>query len=63
MTDLPFNDTLYVILCLHCLIGAIGSLVAQQKGYPFGKWMVIGLIGGTAAFIYALWMKKMDDAR
>ncbi len=54
------NDLLYPLLWFHCLIGGIATLIAYQKGYSWGKWLMIGLVGGTFAFVYALFLKKKE---
>jgi len=35
-------------------MGAIAALVAQRKGLNFCLWLILGLIGGTAALVAAL---------
>ncbi len=58
LADFQFNDLAYFLLWFHCLMGGIAALIAKQKGYSYGRWLVIGLIGGTVAFVYVLWLKK-----
>ncbi len=43
---------------LHCLIGAIAALVARQKGYHYGQWLLFGLIGGSIVLAIALFGLK-----
>lgn len=45
---------------VHCLIGTVAAIVAAQKGYSLGKWLVMGWIGGTPALIVAL---RLADVR
>jgi len=58
MSELPIDPTLYFLLNLHCLIGGIAAVVAARKGYRLGVWLIIGLIGGTAALIAAMLLKR-----
>ncbi|MGK7873343.1 MAG: hypothetical protein AB4426_08520 [Xenococcaceae cyanobacterium] len=52
------DSTLYLLFSAHCLIGVIAAVVAQQKGYSLGRWIILGLMGGTVALVFALWMKS-----
>lgn len=56
--NLPPDPSLYpqfyLLLTLHCLIGIGAAIVAQRKGFNTQFWLVIGLIGGTAALAVAL---------
>jgi hypothetical protein len=54
MTDLPFDPAIYLLLNIHCLIGGIGAVVAQRKGYNLFLWLFLGLLGGTITFFVAL---------
>ncbi|HEY9617504.1 MAG TPA: hypothetical protein V6C64_11715 [Microcoleaceae cyanobacterium] len=54
MPGLPIDPIAYLILNLHCLIGGVAAVVAARKGYRLGLWLVLGLIGGTAALIVAI---------
>ena len=48
----------FLLAFLHCLIGGIAALVARQKGYNFRRWLLYGLIGGSAGLAIALfWLK------
>jgi Na+-transporting NADH:ubiquinone oxidoreductase subunit NqrE len=49
----PDGGAILALSALHCAIGLAAALVAQRRGLPFRKWLVIGLIGGTAALIAA----------
>ena len=60
MSELPLDTNLYILLSLHCLIGGIAAIIAQQKGYRLGTWLILGLVGGTVALIVALWMKTKE---
>jgi hypothetical protein len=53
----PIDPVLYIVLNLHCLIGGIAAAIAYRKGRRLSVWLLIGLIGGTAAFIAALTLK------
>ena len=57
MSELPINSTHLFLLGIHFLNGAIATIVAQQKGYPLVKWLLIGLIGGTFALVLSLLLK------
>jgi hypothetical protein len=59
--DLPIAANLYLLLGLHCIMGAIASLVARRKGLNFRLWLILGLIGGTAALVAALITKPNDQ--
>jgi len=58
MSELPIDPTLYFLLNLHCLIGGIAAVVAARKGYRLGVWLIIGLVGGTAALVAATILKR-----
>ncbi len=58
MSDLLIDPTFYWLLTFHCLIGVVAAVLARRKGYSLGLWIVLGLIGGTAALIAALLMKE-----
>lgn len=58
MTDLPIDSTLYVLLNLHCLLGGIAAVIAARKGRRLSVWLLVGLIGGTAALIAAILLKS-----
>lgn len=48
------------LLFFHCLIGGIAALIAKQKGRSYSRWIMLGLIGGTVAFIAALFLKPEE---
>jgi hypothetical protein len=54
ITELTFNSPFFLLFGLHCLIGAVGAIIAQNKGYSLGKWLLFGLVGGTFALIAIL---------
>lgn len=57
MTDLLSNQNpnfIFWLMLLHCIIGLLAAIVAEQKGYSFLFWLFIGLIGGTFGLITAL---------
>ena len=58
MSELPINSTYLFLLGIHFLNGAIAAIVAQQKGYPLVKWLLIGSIGGTFALVLSLLLKS-----
>ena len=37
---------------------AYAFLCPKRKGYSLGLWLILGLIGGTAALVAALLMKE-----
>ncbi|GAB4150794.1 MAG: hypothetical protein Fur0046_29940 [Cyanobacteria bacterium J069] len=55
---LPADQTLWLVLTLHCLIGLAGAGVAYYKGRNLGLWLFLGLTCGTAALLVALMMKR-----
>jgi hypothetical protein len=58
MESLPIDPTLYLLLNLHCIIGGVAAAIARAKGRSLGLWLILGLIGGTAALIAALFLPK-----
>jgi hypothetical protein len=62
MENMPINPQLYLLLNLHCLIGGVAAAIARAKGRRLGVWLVLGLIGGTAALIAALFLPKKEAA-
>jgi len=50
-----------LLLGLHCIMGAIASLVARRKGLNFRLWLILRLIGSTAALVAALITKPNDQ--
>lgn len=60
MLDLPLQPYLYLLLAGHCIIGAIAAIIAQRKGYKLLTWVILGLIGGTAALVAALIIKRQN---
>jgi uncharacterized membrane protein len=52
-----------IVSFLHCLIGSIAALIARQKGYHYRRWLLFGLIGGTAVFAIALWLKPQASVK
>ncbi|HAZ49625.1 MAG TPA: hypothetical protein DDW76_05685 [Cyanobacteria bacterium UBA11369] len=57
MSDLPIESTIYLMLSLHCVIGAIAAIIAQNKGRSLNLWLPLGLVVGTPALIVALLIK------
>jgi succinate dehydrogenase hydrophobic anchor subunit len=51
----PF--TVFWLMLFHCLIGLTATAIAYRKGRDWKRWLVIGLIGGTAALVAASVMK------
>lgn len=51
----------YWLLTLHCVIGVGAAIIAQQKGLNLTRWVIWGLIGGTAALITALAAKPKAE--
>lgn len=45
---------IFWLMLLHCLIGLTAAIIADQKGYSFVLWLIIGLMGGTFGLIFAL---------
>ncbi|MDJ0647476.1 MAG: hypothetical protein QNJ60_02115 [Xenococcaceae cyanobacterium MO_188.B19] len=60
MLDFISDSPWFLLLSIHCLIGAVAALVAQQKGYPLEKWLLYGLIGGTVSLIWAITLKNQE---
>ncbi|WP_013321131.1 hypothetical protein [Gloeothece verrucosa] len=58
MPQPPIDPTLYWLLTFHCFIGGIAATIAWRKGRNLGLWLILGLVGGTAAFFAALLMKS-----
>ncbi|MBE9166626.1 hypothetical protein IQ238_03440 [Pleurocapsales cyanobacterium LEGE 06147] len=58
--SLPIDPTPYLLLNFHCLLGGIAAVIAWRKGRSLGLWLFLGLIGGIAAFILALSIKKKE---
>jgi hypothetical protein len=61
MSTLSIDPAVYPLLFFHCLIGGIAALVAKQKGYNFWLWFIIGLIGGTFAFMWIIFSKTQEQ--
>ncbi|GET44509.1 hypothetical protein [Microseira wollei] len=60
MSDLPIDPILYLMLSLHCVIGALAAMIAQNKGRSLNLWLPLGLVVGTPALIVALLIKRQD---
>ena len=60
MPETSIDSTFLWLFSLHCLNGAIGAAIAQSKGYPLGKWLLWGLLGGTATLVAALFNKRVS---
>lgn len=58
LTHPAIYPTVYVLFTLHCIVGIVAAIVAQRKGFHRGRWLVWGLIGGTAALVAALATKR-----
>ncbi|NCR99128.1 MAG: hypothetical protein EWV58_08290 [Microcystis aeruginosa Ma_MB_F_20061100_S19] len=54
----PSLDLFLLLFFWHCLIGAIATVIAINKGYPRLNWLIFGLLGGTFTFFIALSLKK-----
>ncbi|NER35438.1 MAG: hypothetical protein F6J93_15785 [Oscillatoria sp. SIO1A7] len=50
----------YELMAAHCVIGTVAALVAYKKGRNFGRWLGLGLIGGTVALIAASLLPGSD---
>jgi hypothetical protein len=59
---MPADQTLYLLLALHCVIGLAATAVAYYKGRNLGLWLFLGLTCGTAALLVALVMKRQPRA-
>lgn len=57
MSEIPIDSSLYLLLSGHCLIGGVAAAIAFQKGRRLGVWLILGLIGGTAALVASLLLK------
>ncbi len=60
LSNLSIDSALYVMLSAHCLIGGTAAIVAQLKGRDLSKWLMLGLVGGTATLISALLLKEIE---
>lgn len=58
VTQIPVSIQILILATAHCLIGVTATAIAYRKGYNFGRWLAIGLIGGTPAFIAATLLKS-----
>ncbi len=54
LLNLPLMPLGIGLMTLHCIIGVMAAIVAQQRGLSFRRWIWIGLLGGTIALIAAL---------
>jgi hypothetical protein len=54
LLNLPLMPLGIGLMILHCVIGVMAAVVAQQRGLSFRRWIWIGLLGGTIALIAAL---------
>ncbi|HEY9814900.1 MAG TPA: hypothetical protein V6D20_03730 [Candidatus Obscuribacterales bacterium] len=64
MPELPWStdgSTILVLAVLHCVIGVTAALVAQRRGRRLGNWLILGLIGGTAALVAACFVPAKRD--
>jgi hypothetical protein len=61
LTDLPIDSRLYLLLCFHCLIGAVATFIATRKGRSLGNWFLFGLLGGTIALVAILIMPPQEQ--
>ena len=55
ISELSFDSPIFILLSLHCLIGAIAAIVAQSKGYPLGKRIYnlnFPLLNTAKSFLY-----------
>ncbi len=52
--------TPYLLLGFHCIIGGIAAKIAVKKGYNGNRWVILGLIGGTASLVSAIWIKPKN---
>ena len=58
------NLTLFCLLmAAHCAIGTLAAFVASRKGRYFGRWLGLGLIGGTVALIAAFLLPGREGDR
>ncbi|RUR81707.1 hypothetical protein ACF3DV_19160 [Chlorogloeopsis fritschii PCC 9212] len=57
MLNLSSEQTLYLLLLTHCLVGSIAAVIAWRKGRPLGLWIFLGIFCGVAALLVALLMK------
>ncbi|MBL1176310.1 hypothetical protein [Pantanalinema sp. GBBB05] len=56
MPGLPIDPIVYLLLNFHCLMGGVAAVIAARKGYRLGLWLGLGLVGGTAALIAAIFL-------
>jgi hypothetical protein len=59
---LNFDPPVLIIpLTLHCLIGLVAAQIAARKGRRRGRWIALGLVVGTPAFIAALLLPPWEN--
>ncbi len=57
-----FDSTVYLLGSLHCLIGIIATTVAVSKGHNFGRWFLIGLVGGTFGLMWSIFLENKKES-
>ncbi len=58
MYNLPIDSTVYWLFTFHCFIGGVAAVIAKSKGRNLILWLLLGLLGGTFAFVFALFLKS-----
>jgi VIT1/CCC1 family predicted Fe2+/Mn2+ transporter len=61
MSVLESMPIVYGLMILHCIIGGFAAVIAKSKGFHFGKWIILGLIGGTPALIAVCFLRSQQD--
>jgi uncharacterized membrane-anchored protein len=59
--NLFFDSTFYLLASLHCVIGTTAAIIAVNKGYSLWRWLLIGLVGGTFALVWSIFLEKNDS--
>ncbi|HEY9851907.1 MAG TPA: hypothetical protein V6D28_20710 [Leptolyngbyaceae cyanobacterium] len=58
--DLLDEPNFFLLLMPHFIMAAMALIVSQRKGFNFGVWLALSLIGGGFTLIAALLIKRKD---
>ncbi len=61
LTHLPIATQVFILGTAHCLLGLTATAIAYSKGRNLGRWLAIGLIGGTPALVAAIVLKSQKN--
>ncbi|GAA6622345.1 hypothetical protein [Scytonema sp. NUACC26] len=61
--SLSSEQTLYLLLLIHWLVGSMAAVLAWYKGRSLRLWLFLGLTCGIAALLVALVMKSKQSVR